>query len=563
MGSEGRRRLMASVALVGAALLVNGCGENRAFERESAQLQGSKLLVPTSLTPPIFVEPVSGAPREWELPEKMAEALRSRDIPASAKVAGRSSYILKGALKDSRGDARAPNRVTVLWQLYDPAGKKVGETTQIAAVPALAKRGANDGVVEAMADAAAESIAPIVPSSAIALADASETGEPRGNERAASEARNPVTAIGKMGTGTSGVSKNLLERPASAEKLPEPGKPGEKPETAAAKAPETKVAKGPVAAPPKSDPKAVTAIGRMGTGASPLSRNLMREGGAPPRESAQPAPGTARPPTPKPAGPTVARTEAPKTAPARPPLAAPPVAAPPVAAPAARPSTEMFLDEPMGEPVPARAPAPEVRPPAGPPSAPPASLPMSEAPKPAPAFGRRQMAGADAPAGGRAMGARRAAPQTHYWVQVGALDTADRAQAVLAALRRSEFGAVGVAGERIAVLTAARGQPLYRALFGPFVERAAADESCGKLRAKRRDCFVAGEPVPLRPHGLPPGAPKHVPAPMVSLPIPGPVVYVARGDKPGAVALAETVTVPLIVEEAPRFTAPSLAGLPD
>jgi hypothetical protein len=383
MGSEGRRRLLASVALVGTALLVNGCGENRAFERESAQLQGSKLLVPTSLTPPIFVEPVSGAPREWALSEKMAEALRARDIPASAKVAGRSSYILKGVLKEARGDARAANRVTVLWQLHDPAGRKVGETTQIAAVPALAKRGGNDGVVEAMADAAAESIAPIVPSSSIALADATETGEPRGNERAASEARNPVTAIGKMGTGTSGVSKNLLERPAAAEKLPAPG---DKPATA--KAEDPRVAKGPVAPPAARDPKAVTALGRMGTGASPLSRNLMREGGAPPRESAQPAP------APK-AGPG-AKTAPPATTTAR------------VVPPSTRPRTEIFLDEPMGEPAPPRPAPPASRPPAGPPAAP----PTAEAPKPAATPGRRHMAGADAAPGGRAMGLRGGAAPT-------------------------------------------------------------------------------------------------------------------------------------------------------
>ena len=109
MGSEWRRRLLASVALIGAAALTNGCGENRAFERESAQLQGSKLLVPTQLTPPIFVEPVAGAPSEWGLAEKMAEALRTRDIPASAKVAGRSSYILKGSVRDGRG-AASPSR---------------------------------------------------------------------------------------------------------------------------------------------------------------------------------------------------------------------------------------------------------------------------------------------------------------------------------------------------------------------------------------------------------------------------------------------------------------------
>jgi hypothetical protein len=50
---------------------------------------------------------------------------------------------------------------------------------------------------------------------------------------------------------------------------------------------------------------------------------------------------------------------------------------------------------------------------------------------------------------------------------------------------------------------------------------------------------------------------------VVSVSLPGPVVYVARGVKPEALALAEPVTVPLIVEPAPRFTAPSLAGLPD
>jgi hypothetical protein len=64
--------------------------ENRPFERESAGAQ-AKLAVPSSLTPPISVQDVDGAPAEWKLAERVAEALRSRDIPASAATRSRSA----------------------------------------------------------------------------------------------------------------------------------------------------------------------------------------------------------------------------------------------------------------------------------------------------------------------------------------------------------------------------------------------------------------------------------------------------------------------------------------
>src|SRR5688572_7799705 len=211
-----------------AALLATGaCSENRPFERESASAQ-TRLAVPTSMTPPISVRGIDGAPDEWKLSERVAEALRSRDIPASASTRSRAAFVLKGEMRQG-APKNGRSRVEVVWSLYDGAGKKVGEVTQMAAVPGGAFKTPNEGVVEAMADAAAESIAPLVPSSSVQLADGTETGERKGSDRAKMEERDRVTAVGKMQANT-GVSRNLLtpppKRDVKVEASTAPAKPG-------------------------------------------------------------------------------------------------------------------------------------------------------------------------------------------------------------------------------------------------------------------------------------------------------------------------------------------------
>ena len=167
-------RPLLAAAGVAALITAGACSENRPFERESAGAQ-TKLAVPTSMTPPISVRGIDGAPDEWKLSERVAEALRSRDIPASAASRSRSAFVLKGEMRQGV-ERNGRSRVEVVWSLYDGVGRKVGEVTQMAAVPGAAFKVTNDGVVDAMADAAAESIAPLVPSSSVQLADGTETG---------------------------------------------------------------------------------------------------------------------------------------------------------------------------------------------------------------------------------------------------------------------------------------------------------------------------------------------------------------------------------------------------
>ena len=68
-------RPLAATAAHVALIATGACSENRPFERESAAAQ-AKLAVPSSLTPPISVQDVAGAPEEWKLAERVAEALR-------------------------------------------------------------------------------------------------------------------------------------------------------------------------------------------------------------------------------------------------------------------------------------------------------------------------------------------------------------------------------------------------------------------------------------------------------------------------------------------------------
>lgn len=249
------KRRAAILAIAAGALVLSACDDGRAFKNQSQQGQSAKLVVPDTLTPPVRVMPVTGAPARWKLHDRVADALRQRDIPAGVKMRGSHVYVLRGRVVQIN-PAGPQTQVTVKWRLLDGNGTQVGEVTQMAAIPnnqTGAAKDSSDDVTQAMADAAAESLSPIVPSSRLRTSQQAMTGLPSKRIRREYEKRNPVTAIGKGGKKQSGLSRNLLK----------PGKTddGRKAVTGSA---------GGTAAPK-------TALGRRGAGKSPLSKNLMQK----------------------------------------------------------------------------------------------------------------------------------------------------------------------------------------------------------------------------------------------------------------------------------------------
>ena len=488
------RPLFAAVGIA-AALATGACSENRPFERESAGAQ-TKLAVPASMTPPISVRGIDGAPDGWKLAERVAEALRSRDIPASAASRSRSAYVLKGEMRPGvEGNGRS--RVEVVWSLYDGLGKKVGEVTQMAAVPGAAFRTPNEGVVEAMADAAAESIAPLVPSSSLQLADGTETGERSGNDRAKLEERDRVTAVGKMKS-TTGVSKNLLTPPKPAVKPQakiDAGTPGK---TVATPPPASRYSATPPSAPAtKGDKKALSAVGRY-EGAGTLSRNLFRPEGDPakPLPPPQRVKETARPPAdaeeslsavPEPASDTGRRT-AEATPPSRPPTRI----TPPQRAEAESPKTDVA--------------APPERP-----------RQLAESPAPT-----RRETGRETRVEPRPV--QYAEKPGHagyeYWIQIGSNtdEAASRAQwEKMQSAAQSLFANVG---NRIQRADLGKRGVYYRVQVGPFASPGAAGQFCAQLKARQIDCFLAQPEVATASTRPPEAAP---PPKRAALPAPKPI----------------------------------------
>jgi hypothetical protein len=456
------------VAAAGIALLALGaCSENRPFERESAGAQ-TRLAVPASLTPPIAVHGVAGAPTEWKLAERVAEALRSRDIPASAAMRSRSAYVLKGEMRPG-AERNGRSRVEVVWNLYDGLGKKVGEVTQMAAVPGAAFKAPNEGVVEAMADAAAESIAPLVPSSSLQLADGVETGERRGNDRARIEERDRVTGVGKM-PATTGVARNLLAAPKREVKVVHaPAKPA--PRTAAANtaAPKsaTPYSATPPAArysatPPTPDRNAITAVGRY-QGESALSRNLLRTG----QDPAKPLPRPQRAAPPPPSQPamregleaeeSLSLSAVPEPASDTRRRGAPARAMPPQHAEAPVPRTDV------------------------------AERPRQIAESPAP----RREAAPERPAAPVQYAERPARGGYQFWIQVGSHKDEGIARAEWQKIQGAASSVVVSAGNRIQRADLGTRGVYYRIQIGPFASQGEAGQLCAQLRARSIECFLA------------------------------------------------------------------------
>ncbi|MGE0733478.1 MAG: hypothetical protein AB7P50_01860, partial [Alphaproteobacteria bacterium] len=206
-----RQRLALGASLV-AALFVAACGDDGSnFRREANQIRAPQLVVPNRLTPPIRIERIDGAPADWKLSERIAEALRSRDIPAGVDLKSSAAYVLRGEIKITSSSKR-DDQLALTWTLVDDKGSKVGDVTQLAAVPKSTAGSNMDDIVEAMADAAAESISPIVPS-AMLQAKLDTTGEPS-KSLPRFDVGPKVTEIGKQtDKSESTLSKNLLAPP--------------------------------------------------------------------------------------------------------------------------------------------------------------------------------------------------------------------------------------------------------------------------------------------------------------------------------------------------------------
>ena len=458
------------LAAFAAALATGACSENRPFERENTGAQ-AKLSVPASITPPISVRSIDGAPDSWKLEERVAEALRSRDIPASSATRSRSAMILRGAMRPGV-ERNGRSRVEVVWTLFDGSGRKVGEVTQMAAVPGGAFKTPNEGIVEAMADAAAESIAPLVPSSSVHLADATETGERRPNERAKMEDRDRVTAVGRM-PATTGVAKNLLNPPKRETKIEARVEPAKRTtRTAAATTPPADRA----TTPPQGDKNAVTAVGRY-EGTSALSRNLLRPEG----DTAKPLPPpqrqprqTATPPAPPPEKQPLGDAEES--------LSMGPVGP--------EPASDIHRTEPPRQ---RASTPPEPRPP---------QRAEADTAKPDVTPGREYAETPDRPA----------QPRTgtgQYWLQLGAHRDEAISRAEWQKIQAAGAAALANIGNRIQRADLGTRGVYYRIQVGPFASTAEAGQTCAQLKARSIDCFLAMPETAARTQ--PPGDTARIP----------------------------------------------------
>ncbi len=150
------------IAAAGAAIaLATGCAEPRAFSDEATP---AALIVPP-LIPPVAVAQIEGAPEDWEIPERVAKALRAHDIPASTGAVEKSAYVLKGEF------AQSPARngevaVRVTWRLFDSQQRQIAETTHLATLAPSLLQQSKAEVADGLARATAERLAPLLPSGA-------------------------------------------------------------------------------------------------------------------------------------------------------------------------------------------------------------------------------------------------------------------------------------------------------------------------------------------------------------------------------------------------------------
>ena len=114
-------------------------------------------------TASVSVAPVEGKPEAIaaKLGAATAGALLKRDIPASAKSAGRSSYQLYGKIAEA-GRRGGKSVVTVAWRLDDAKGQTVGEQEAKLEAKADEVHSASDAVVARLATLSADAVAPLL-----------------------------------------------------------------------------------------------------------------------------------------------------------------------------------------------------------------------------------------------------------------------------------------------------------------------------------------------------------------------------------------------------------------
>lgn len=154
--------------LAGIAMLA-GCSDGNHSAGRPEPLQQAGVAAPARLAPPVFVEPVEGAPAQWGMSRRLAAALEARDVPASADGAGRAGYRLAGRAQPT-GPEGGGRQVKLVWELLDPDGNQVGDVVQLASMPEESWREADAATLDAVAEAAAASITPVVPGAGPAAA---------------------------------------------------------------------------------------------------------------------------------------------------------------------------------------------------------------------------------------------------------------------------------------------------------------------------------------------------------------------------------------------------------
>jgi|HubBroStandDraft_4_1064222.scaffolds.fasta_scaffold02523_7 hypothetical protein len=129
----------------------------------------------------ISIAPIDGEPPVTtdKLGTALANALLKRDIPASDRTTSLGSYQLHGQIAVSQPRGGKPAVIAAHWHLFDAAGKLVGEPNVELDAPAKDWESGDDKLVEQLAAATAEAIAPLLEDEAPAETAADSGGRTR------------------------------------------------------------------------------------------------------------------------------------------------------------------------------------------------------------------------------------------------------------------------------------------------------------------------------------------------------------------------------------------------
>lgn len=204
-GMHGRRFLVVGVGFAALMLVSAGCVDEQRFAKEAGTKDTRQLVVPTRITPPVTVARIEGAPASWNFNERLARALRQRDIPAGTQGRGKASYVLRGQARTIPAKDGQTPRLHFAWSLFDAAGKRVGKVVQLAGDLGSDWKKPDSRALDRIADRAATRLRPLVPNAPV-------NGGQSAAGRAANVARAPVTAIGRQDArrGARGLSGRLL-----------------------------------------------------------------------------------------------------------------------------------------------------------------------------------------------------------------------------------------------------------------------------------------------------------------------------------------------------------------